>query len=116
MKPPSQISALLLAMDDPGALTEATKDKKSDVFNQIFTSWIQSVGSGDIPKSKPKEESKEEIAKRVIYKFVEIAKTMAPGKAWSPEEMLQRFDAKKNDKSLPASQLKTFLRAEIDKI
>jgi len=114
--PPANLNALLLAMEDTERLENEIKEKREEMSNTIFENWVQQVGTGEIGKVRAREDSKEEISKRVIYKFVEMANTLAPNKVWSPEEMLQRFESKKFDKNSQSSQLKTFLRAELDKL
>ena len=67
-------------------------------------------------KGKYKEDNEEDIAKRVIYSFVEIAKVIAPNKIWNPERIIEDFEGGLNDNEMPEDQLKFFIKSEFSKM
>ncbi len=105
-------TVLLSAFDDLAALAESTKDKKKELLDKITAAWVQNMGLAEMKQGK----AREEVDRRVLHKFAEMASVMAPQRPWNADELLQRFEARRVDKIPLAAQLKSFLRNELDKI
>lgn len=93
----------------------------NELKNQIISNWVQFIANksgNDLKQKLLTEDSKEEIEKRIIYKFVEIASELVPSKNIRPEEILQRFIVKRGTQKAAGqkSQIISFLHSELDKL
>lgn len=107
-----QVEELAKFLDNPDALEEIVAQKREEILTQIFKSWVQAVGIGDVAT---KAESQESEMKRIAHKFVELAEIIAPEKQLNAEELMKKLENKKG-KELSKKQIKSLIHSELNKL